>query len=183
MRNMVRVVFVFAVVFAEAVGQQAVKSEAVWRPAVYKELTVGVSTKNEALQALGKPTFSGREQDTGIPIISFNVTSPIAGSLTVYLKKGVVDGLTLTPKVPLTRQQAVHILGVDYLRVRYATDDCLTEGGSAPIYESPNGSIEHLEYRKRGIAIVLRDDDVKAIVYVHRAFGPKRSRCSNKRSN
>jgi len=175
--------FLLIAVFADiSVCQAQPRVEASWTPAVYRGLTIGGSTTADAIRVLGKPRFSGREQDTGLPIMSFVVSEPVRGDLTVYLEDGVIDGMTLTPKDLLARKEAIKLLGSDYIQVRYASDGCLTEAGSAPIYESPDGPIEHLEYRARGQALILHDGFVEAIAFVHKPFGPIRSRCSTMKS-
>ena len=171
-------VFLVAIFTGISVCQEQSRIETSWTPAVYRGLTIGASTKADAIQVLGKPRFSGTEQDTGLPIMSFAVLKPVPGALTVYLKDGIVDGMTLIPEKQLTRKEAIRVWGSDYVRVRYASDDCLTDGGTAPIYESPDGPIEHLEYRARGQALILHDGFVTAIAFVGKPFGPIHSRCS-----
>src|SRR5258706_1662164 len=68
-----------------------------WRAGMYRGLTVGVSTKQDAVRVLGKAHYSGKEQDTGIPMMSFDVSEPLSGSLVVYFKNGLIDGITLLP--------------------------------------------------------------------------------------
>jgi hypothetical protein len=167
-----------ATVFAGmSLAQAKPRVEASWTPAVYRGLTVGVSTNADAFRVLGNPRFSGKEPDTGLPIMTYAVSEPVRGELTVYLKRDVIDGMTLIPENRLTKKEAVKLFGSDYLQVSYASDDCLTEAGSAPIYESPDGHIEHLEYRARGRVLILHDDVVVAVAFVHKAFGPPHSRC------
>lgn len=152
-----------------------------WTAAVYHDMTIGKSTKEDALRELGKPRFSGKEPDTDIPIMTYDVSDPVRGTLIVYLNNDIIDGITLVPKKQLTKSEAIRMLGPNPLRVRYAVADCLTEGGSAPIYESANGPIEHLEYREQGKAIVLHDGDVQAIVFVHKSFGLSHNPCVGKK--
>lgn len=162
-------------------GQSSQSSDREWKPAVYQGLTMGVSTKDDVISALGKPRAVGREQDTGIPTLTYEVSEPVRGTLVVYLKKGLVDGMTLVPKKQLSKSDVQKLFGPSPLRVRYAPADCLTEGGSAPIYESPDGSIEHLEYRSQGTAVVLHDNVIQAIAFVKGAFGPSRSPCNGRK--
>ena len=151
-----------------------------WSPAKYHDLIVGTSTRENVLTQLGKPLTTGREQDTGIPIMTYRVSNPVQGTLVVYLHKGILDGMTLLPKNRVTRRDLLRLYGTDYLVVRYATDDCLTEGGTAPIYETPDGAIEHIEYRDRGVAAIVRDGEVRAVVFVSKPFGPTHSQCAHR---
>ena len=151
-----------------------------WVPAVYHNLVVGNSTRDEALKILGKPNSTGKEQDTGIPTMTYKVSDPVAGTLVVYVKKGILDGMSLYPDRELRRSDVVRLLGPNYAVVHYATDHCLTEGGTAPIFESPGGPILHIEYRARGLAVILNGNQVAAIAFVARAFGPTRSLCAGR---
>jgi hypothetical protein len=149
-----------------------------WVPAVYRGLVVGRSTKADVLRVLGKPKSVGKEQDTGVPTISYAVSHPVQGMLVVYIRRGLLDSMSLFPQTQPTKDDIIGVLGSDYLVVRYAADDCLGEGGAAPIYEDRNGPIERIEYRSRGLAVSLHDGEVDAILFVAKPFGPTRSRCS-----
>jgi hypothetical protein len=153
-----------------------------WVAAVYHGLVVGTSTKADVLRVLGKPKSVGKEQDTGLPTMSYAVSDPVQGTLVVFIRRGLLDAMSLTPKTRSTKDDIVSVLGSDYLVVHYAPDDCLGEGGAAPIYEDRNGPIERIEYRSRGLALSLHDSEVEAILFVAKPFGPTRSRCAgNKR--
>ena len=177
-----KIVLLLAICASLMAAHAQAGAEHVWKPAVYHGLTIGKSSKSELVLTLGKPRSSGKEQDTGIPTVTYDVSDPVRGTLIVYLKSGIIDGMTLVPKKQLNRADVMRMLGPNPLRVRYATADCLTEGGSAPIYESPDGSIEHLEYRETGTAIVLHNGVIQSIVFVHRPFGPRHSPCAGRRA-
>lgn len=169
----------FLMIFVAPVSQSQTSQQ--WAPANYRGLIVGKSTQTDVLRILGNPKSGRKEQDTGIPYLDYEVSDPVPGTLAVYVRKGTLDGMTLLPKGALTRNDVIRSFGVDYRIVRYATDDCLTRGGAAPIYESPGGQIEHLEYRGRGLAVVLArgdDDKVEAIVFTYKPFGPTHSACA-----
>jgi len=174
-----RVLQIFALaitVVQQAHPQQPAENS--WSPAKYHDLTVGVSTRDDVIRELGKPKAIGKEQDTGLPTMSYTVTDPVLGTLVVYIEKGVLDGMTLSPKKQLTKKNIVGLFGSDYITVRYAPDDCLTNDGSAPIYESPQGSIVHMEYRQLGLAINFRNDQADAIIFTYGPFGPVHSICA-----
>jgi len=149
-----------------------------WSPAMYHDLTVGLSTKDDVLRVLGKPKTIGKEQDTGLPTMTYIVADPVPGVLTVYVPKGVLDGMTLSLKKRLSKSEIVRLFGSGYIAVEYDTDDCLGEGGAAPIYESPNGPIKHLEYRDKGIGVIFHEGEAVAIVFVSKPFGPSHSICA-----
>ena len=150
-----------------------------WHVAHYSSLTIGKSSRGDVERLLGSAVIT-REQDTGDPIVTYQVDSPVPGLLTVHLKRGVVDGLTLTPKDPLSAAEAIQLFGTEYVPVQYGVDECLTQNGSAPIFELPGGPISHLEYRGQGIGLVVKNGLVVAIAYTDKPFGPTHSRCAAK---
>jgi hypothetical protein len=164
---------------------QGTKSKT-WIPAIYHGLTVGTSTRKDVARVLGKPKWVGKEEDTGLPISSYTVSDPVPGTLVVYTKRDLLDGMMLYPKDTLKQSDIVRILGTDYTVVRYDTDECLTESGTSPLYEAMNGSLRQVEYRQRGLAVILRDaettnSEVEAIGFVDKPFGPTHSRCTGER--
>ena len=48
-----------------------------WAPVTYHGLVMGKSTRADVLSILGKPKWAGKEPDTGIPIMSFDVSDPV----------------------------------------------------------------------------------------------------------
>jgi hypothetical protein len=152
-----------------------------WMPATYKGLVMGKSTRQEVLRVLGKPEWVGRESDTGVATMEFPVSDPVPGKLAVHFPHGeIVNDMTLYPVSRLTDKDILALLGSDYLTVRYATDDCLGDALTAPLYESPDGYIKHLENRSRGLALAFYAHGVEAIHFVHEPFGPTSSRCGGK---
>jgi hypothetical protein len=153
-----------------------------WTPAVYHSLIVGKSTKADVLNVLGRPKSVGKEQDTGIPIISYGVSDPVRGTLVVYLRRGLLDGMSLFPENQFTKNDIIRVLGPDYLVVHYSMDGCLgnENGGAAPIYEDRNGPFERIEYRTRGLSVSLDEGKVEAIHFVAKPPGPTQSKCKKK---
>jgi hypothetical protein len=149
----------------------------VWKPASYRGVVVSQSSEKQLISILGKPNWIGKEQDTGLPILTFSVTEPVPGKLTVYITHGLVTGMILSPTSTLSRQDIMRLFGAKYKVTHYAIDECATEGGTAPIYESSDGPITHLEYRDRGLAVVMQDSEVQAILFEGKPTTPNRSRC------
>ena len=152
-----------------------------WKAAPYNGLIVGESSRTQVIRKLGKPKYEQKEEDTGEPTMNYSVTDPIPGDLTVYVRGGILRGLTLTPSRTFTETEIIARFGRDYVETHYSVDECLSAGGTAPLYENPTGSLERIEYRSRGLAIVMRsDDEVQAIVFEGPPFLATRSRCSSK---
>ena len=176
-------VFVLMTVNGAASQAPAVKQ---WSAATYHGLTVGTSTRADVLKLLGKPSFAGKEEDTAIPIMSYEVVDPVPGTLTVYIKSGILDGIGLNPKQRLTQREIIRMFGNGYLIVHYASDDCLDSEGAGPVYRSESGTIKYMEYRDRGIAAALAHDDdqkVEEIIFTFKPLGPTHSLCAGRRKN
>lgn len=154
-----------------------------WSAATYHGLTVGTSTRADVLKVLGKPNFVGKEEDTGIPIITFLVSDPMPGTLNVFITKGILDGMRLDLNKTLTRKDIIRIFGHDYVVVHYAADNCIDTGGASPLYQNPGGPFKYMEYHDRGIAAAFAYDDdqkVDAIVFTYRPLAPNHSQCGGR---
>jgi hypothetical protein len=178
--------WVLAILIVSTLTQVAstqVKPDKPWTPAVYHGLVMGRSTRAAVIGVLGKPKWVGHEQDTGAPILVYDVTYPFEGLLTVYIGNGVLESLALEPKVTLAKNDITRLFGRGYITVHYSVDDCLGEGGAAPIYEDPKGPIMHMEYRDRGLAAVFNYnnvDKVEAVIFISKPFGLTHSLCTNR---
>lgn len=157
-----------------------------WRPASYRELTVGKSTSGDMLRVFGKPHWSGppgdQTKDEPNPEVwnEYEAGGDFPGKLTVVVDKrsGIIQGIDLYPE-SLSEEQAIKHFGDDYLTTRYDFDECLSDGESAPMYESPKGEFVSIEYRDRGIALSIGDGKrVNTISYVKGPIGGKVSRCN-----
>ena len=157
-----------------------------WRAGTYSGLTAGKSTRADVLRVLGEPkrldTPVGQDTKDPDPEIWYVYESggEFPGDLTVVLDKrsNTMLRIDLHPE-SLSREDAVKHFGPDYILTRYDFDDCLGDEESAPLYESPNGSLLSIEYRQRGIAVSVSDSGkVKTISYVSKPLGAPKSKCS-----
>jgi hypothetical protein len=149
-----------------------------WVPAVYRGLVIGKSSRADALKVLGQPTWTGKEEASGTPMMVFNTSEPLAGRLSVLLNHEIVGEIRVSPKDSYTKGDIIKILGPGSITVHYASADCLSQGGSAPIYEDANGDTEYVEYRARGIAVdILKDGTVGEISFVKGPLGSVHSPC------
>jgi hypothetical protein len=154
-----------------------------WSAATYHGLTVGTSTRADVLKFLGKPYSISREEEgaTGAPVMNYEVTDPVKGTLSIFIKKGILDGISISPKKSLTNGDIIRIFGPDYVVVHYASDDCIDYGGTSPLYQNPRGPFKRMEYRELGIAAAFAyndDEKVEAIIFTYKAFGPSHSICA-----
>lgn len=156
-----------------------------WHVATYQGLKMGESTRADAVRSLGKPQRKDAPADQ-----AKNDPNPeewyiyenlreFPGTATVFIdkKSGVITGIELYP-TNLTKQAAIKHFGDDYIVTRYNFDECQGGEESAPLYESPKGEIEMIEYRDRGIAIAYNyRNEVDHISYVSKPIGAAASKC------
>jgi hypothetical protein len=91
-------------------------------------------------------------------------------------QSGVVVGMLLYP-THLQRRSAIARFGNDFIVTRYRFCPGYEDAEEAPVYESNEGT-EYLEYRSRGIALLMDGDQVKEISYVEKPFGyESRQKC------
>jgi hypothetical protein len=158
-----------------------------WRPAIYRGLTVGTSTSADMFRVLGTPQWAGppgdQTEDEPNPEVwyEYGTGGEFPGKLTVVVDKGssTIVGIDLYPE-NISKQEALKHFGKDYITTRYDFDECLSNGESAPVYESPDGSILNIEYRERGIALAIGyKDRVTHISYVSKPIGATSSKCKH----
>jgi hypothetical protein len=152
-----------------------------WSAATYHGLVMGKSTRADVYKVLGRPKFVGREQDTGIPIMSYDVADPLPGELEVYITKGILEGMTLNLNEKVNQKDIIRLYGHNYIVVHYAMDSCIDYGGAGPIYQNPSGPIKTMQYRERGLVadFVYNDDEiVDAITFTFKPFGSTHSICA-----
>lgn len=159
-----------------------VQNRSKWKPAVYRGLKIGQSTRTEMLSILGTPERSeqvGRNSPNSEIWYHYVNPKEFSGDLVVVTSRRseVIIEIRLNPK-ELSKQEAVKYFGDDYLVTRYSFDRCLGDEEAAPIYESPIGEITFIEYRQRGIALGIDyRDKVTEINYVRGPIGAASSKC------
>jgi len=109
--------------------------------------------------------------------MTYSVSDPVPGTLTVRIKGGKLRGMDVTPTSPVEKGRIIEIFGSGYRIVHYDSEDCLNQGGSAPVYQSPNGPIEHMEYPALGIAVNIHDGKADTIAYTSHPAGPAHPIC------
>lgn len=164
--------------------QPAVREQSshVWHPATYRGLTMGRSTVAEMRRIFGRPKHSevfNRKKSNAEVWYHYNTVREFAGTLRVVVDQtnNIVKAIDIQPR-DLSKEEAIKHFGSDYIITKYDFDSCLGDEESAPLFESLNGSVTFIEYRKRGIAIAVDGTaKVNEISYVSKPIGAKSSRC------
>lgn len=183
--------------FAPMRGQQSGAQESApaalqpaheWRAATYRGLRVGKSTSADMLRVFGKPHWSGPpgdqiENDPNPEVWNeYEAGGDFPGKLTVVVDKRskIIQRIDLYP-ADLAEDEAIKHFGDDHITTRYDFDECLSDGESAPMYESPNGQFVSVEYRDRGIALNAGyGEKVNTISYVKGPIGAEFSKCKKR---
>lgn len=153
-----------------------------WNAATYRGLTMGRSTENDMIQILGQPKWwELLDENKSQPERWFHYDSgaDFPGELVVNIdtRSRVILRMTLHPK-DLSAQEAIKRFGENYVVTRYEFCPGFDEEDSGPIYENPSGQFRYIEYRKRGIALLVGDNDkVDYILYVSAPIGTTSSKC------
>jgi hypothetical protein len=151
-----------------------------WQRAEYKGLRIGTSTLEDMLRLLGNPrrveqaTKSGKNISAIASWYVYEGTEWVPGELKVVVDNNSkrINFVVFYPN-NLTREEAVNYFGADYLIKRYDFCDEQSENEEAgPIYESPDGTLEYIEYRSRGMALWLSNTNkVQEIIYDDKPLG------------
>lgn len=155
-----------------------------WHAATFKGLAVGRATRRDMLRLLGSPAWTelmGKGKHRPERWYHYKSTD-LPGALVVIVdrRSGLILRIDLYPEA-LSKGDATKYFGDDFIVTRYDFDDCLGDEESAPLYESPDGSITNIEYRARGIAIAINyQNRVDHISYVSRPVGASSSKCKGR---
>jgi hypothetical protein len=157
------------VIFAQVTGSVIYPSQAKrdkdrgWRAATYRGLTIDKSTRADMLRVLGSPLSSVPSVDQDPPeSIIWNDYGVLKGQLPGRLAVEVdrrtnrIVSIHISPD-NMSKEEAIKHFGNDYTLMGYQFCEGLPLGAdSGPVYEDPESpGIDYIEYRSRGIAILL----------------------------
>ena len=152
----------------------------VWRAGTYRGLTMGKSNVAEMQRIFGAPKKSEVfSEGTSNPEVWYHYDGPrdFPGTLRVVVYRSIVQAVDILPK-DLKKEEAIKHFGPGYIVTRYDFDSCLGNEESAPLFESPNGTVLFIEYRQRGIAIAVDGQgNINEIRYVSEPIGAESSKC------
>ena len=140
-----------------------------WQPATWKSLTAGKSTRADVLKLLGKPIRKDfTEPDSPEVWYVYKDVADFPGELTVAIdnKTRRVTAMYLSPEPEVKKDVVLKYLGDGWELTRYEScpGDYIVEG---PVYENDRGHVEFIEYRSKGIAVLVGyQDRVNNIEYL-----------------
>lgn len=169
-----------------ATGQSGTTSTAtadakrVWRAATYRGLTMGRSNVAEMRRIFGAPKKSEVfSEGTSNSEVWYHYDGPqdFPGTLRVVVDRSIVQAIDVLPE-NLKAEEAIKHFGPGYIITRYDFDSCLGDEESAPLFESPSGTLIFIEYRQRGIAIAVdAQGKVNEVRYISEPIGAESSKC------
>lgn len=168
-----------SVATADAQGDMSTRPASAWQPASYRGLIMGQSTYQDMVDILGPPKGTYPDRVDGIVSYTYNEIADFPGTLTVIVdqRSGKIMGVSINPK-RLSKDRATAYFGNGFVTTKYAFDNCKDEPKSDQLYESPNGVFTYLEYRERGIALLVSlDGNIGGISYVSKPIGKVKRSC------
>lgn len=158
-----------------------------WKPATFKGLTVGLSTRQELRRILGLPLSSFVSSEDlpkgAVPTDvndEYNYSDGIVGKLIVSSSKksGVISTIDIYPD-NLSLDDLYAHYGRDFVVTHYKFVNCPNDAGASLVEESPAGEIESIEYRSQGIVIDadMSKKVVRSIGFVSGAIGVVNHKC------
>lgn len=156
-----------------------------WQVATFHGLVMGKAKVDDLRKVFGEPleivdlTSVGNKDDI---LYYYDSKEEIIGKIVVWIKKKTktIASVELRPD-SMSRNEISQYFGEGYIITRYSFSDCSgATFDSAPLYEDPNGVVESIEYRDKGIAIAIFDDNnmIQHILYLSEPYGRELSKCN-----
>lgn len=146
---------------------------------VYRGLVIGKARSEDLIKIVGRPSrieaFPKENEEAYVYLDRADEVELIAR---IKTPSRIIYQIEHYPQ-NLNISEAEKIYGTRYRKATYDFDECLGEGGSAPLFESPRGSIEFLEYRDKGIFLRLEGSGpkVEEVRYSSEPPGRPKSQC------
>jgi hypothetical protein len=129
-----------------------------WQPASYGAITIGKSTRWDVIKAFGYPQREELENDPEDDQVwyVYHKGGVFPGEFTVAVdKKSELVAAMFFYTSNLSLKDVIGQFGKDYVLTRYAFCHGYEYAESAPVYESPRGSATYVEYRAKGVAMLV----------------------------
>lgn len=148
--------------------------ERAWGTATYRGVTVGKSKRADVYRVFGKPKWIDKwDKEDHEYWYNYEGVGELPGKFTVMIdtREQRVIGMTLAPD-NLSKDEAIKHFGEGYIITKYDFCPGFKEQDSGHIYESPGGEAVYIEYRSRGIALLVNYmNKVDEILYVNEPIG------------
>lgn len=154
-----------------------------WQAANFHGLVMGKAKVSDLRKVFGEPlqivdlTSVG---DNDHMIYHLETKEEVNGKTLAWINKKTKTIVSIEIRPDSTaKAEILKYFGDDYVITKYSSSDCPdTTFDSAPLYEDPNGETKFIEYRDRGIAILISGDEVvQYISYLSEPVGSKFSKC------
>jgi hypothetical protein len=147
----------------------------------FQGLALGKATIEAAIARFGEPTDTFDDGRGGYWIYYQDI-GPVPGRVEIIgdSMTRLIETVVVYPSKKLSVQDAEKRLGPDFKLIHYNFDECLGDGGEAPIYESPKGSLAFSVSSALGIALKVGHEKVDFIEYLSKPLGSKTSRCQHR---
>ena len=144
------------VVFCMPLVCQGFQASKDFTPAVFNGLRLGHARVEDFIRKYGKPLNRVADNE-GSEYVYYQDIGPVKGKVAVManLKSEIVDTIIVYPDKELYESDIKKLYGERFQVRRYEWDNCLSSGGSAPLFESKNGQFEYMIYPLIGMAIPL----------------------------
>ena len=148
-------------------------------PAVFNGLRLGHARVEDFVKKHGKPLNRVADNEGG-EYVYYQDIGPVKGKVEIMasLKSQIVDTVIVYPDKELYESDIRRLFGEQFQIRRYELDNCLSSGGSAPLFESKNGRSEYMIYPSRGLAVSLTATSY--LEFRVEPPGKKESQCAKK---
>jgi hypothetical protein len=154
-----------------------------WQAGTFRGLVMGEAKVVDLLRAIGEPRersdLSG-VGDKNHVLYFYDGSREIPGKIVIMVDKKSQTVINVEIRPENYRQSdIIRIFGDNCVLTRYTLrEDCPgdTFDGGMPI-EDPDGNIEVLEYRDRGIAVFLEDETVESVSYQSEPLAADPKKC------
>ena len=154
-----------------------------WQVAKFCGLVVGKAKVDELRKMLGEPleiADLSSVADNNHTLYYYESKKEIIGKIVFWVNKKT-KSIVMNELQPnsMTKTEVLEHFGSNYVITKYSSSDCPgITFDSAPLYEDPNGEIKFIEYRDKGIAIIISENEtVQNISYLSEPVGSKSSKC------
>lgn len=130
-------------------------------------------------QSFGSPSWESRSgSKQSIVTLGYEKPEFSLGTIAFDFKKSRLIGIDVSPR-SMSVKEAIDEFGPSYEKHRYAFDDCLSDGGEAPIARNPKGNLLYIEYPRKRLYLYVDEatDQVKILTFSVSPIGSLKSLC------